>query len=116
MIRNKNFKKYLSVLFSGIYLYAFLFAATLHNHNGGYFYKDFNFKSSSSAFSKQSATNNADDCLSCHFASASILLPDSVKIAISNAIFINSIQILASNQKTVSPHFSFYLRGPPNFI
>ncbi|MGS0749056.1 hypothetical protein [Halpernia sp. GG3] len=114
VIRNKNLKKYLSVLFSSIYLFAFIFAANIHNHNGGYFYKDFNFKSSSSNFSKQSAVNIGDDCLSCHFASAPIILPDTANFEISNKYLADYVQILTFAQKTASPHFSFFLRGPPN--
>lgn len=116
MIRNKNFKKYLSVLFSGIYLFAFIFASNIHNHNGGYFYKDFNFKSSSYNFSKQSAVNNGDDCLSCHFASAPYLLPVSENFKILSQDITSFIEVLSYSQKAASPHFTFFLRGPPNFI
>ena len=116
VVQNKNLKKYISVLFSSIYLFAFIFASNVHNHNGGYFYKDFNFKSSSSTFSKQNAVNNGDDCLSCHFASAPILLPNSVKFVVSNEFSTNSIQVLACTQKTGTSHFNFFLRGPPHFI
>ena len=116
MIRNKNFKKYLSVLFSGIYLFAFLFAANIHNHNGGYFYKDFNFKSSSSNFSKQNTVNNGDDCLSCHFASASFLLPKYGKIETKTQYSSETVEVLNYSHKTASTHFAFFLRGPPTFI
>jgi hypothetical protein len=114
VIRNKNLKKLASVLFSSIYLFAFIFAANIHNHNGGYFFKDFNFKSSSSNFSKQSTVNNGDDCLSCHFASSPYLLPITEKVEIPTQYFSNSVQVLSYSQKTVSSHFNFFLRGPPN--
>ncbi|SFI13345.1 hypothetical protein SAMN05443292_1542 [Halpernia frigidisoli] len=114
MIRNKNFKKYLSVLFTGIYLFAFLFASNIHNHNGGYFYKDYNFKGSSSKFSKQNTVNNNDDCLSCHFASTSSLLPTSANFSITKSFFKSSVPVLSCAEKTFASYFNFFLRGPPN--
>lgn len=116
MIQNKNLKKYIAVIFAGVYLFAFLVASNLHNHNGGYFYKDFNFKNSESSFSKQSIVKNGDDCLSCHFASASVILPEVVQFNHLYKIFITTSKVFACSQKTTVPHFTFLLRGPPNFI
>lgn len=116
MNRNKKINSKLAVLFTGIYLFAFLFSSNIHNHNGGYFYKDFNFKNSSSKFSQQNAVNNVDDCLSCHFASAPILLPETTKFIFSNRILSESVQVFACSEKIVALHFNYLLRGPPNFI
>jgi hypothetical protein len=80
------------------------------------FYKDFNFKSSSSNFSKQNATNNGDDCLSCHFAVAPFLLQNKEKLETSTQNLNNSIKVLTFTKKTGSSHFQFFLREPPNFI
>lgn len=116
MIRKTFFKRYLSVLFSSIYLFAFLFATNIHQHNSGYYYKNFNFKNSSSLFSKQSGVNNAEDCLACQFASSHIILPTLENFVAANDVIINTIQVLVFSDKIVSPHFSFHLRGPPSFI
>lgn len=116
MIRNKKINSKLAVLFTSIYLFAFLFSANIHKHNGGYFYKDFHFKNSSYKISKQSLVSNNDDCLSCHFASAPILLPETVECFISNLLFTETILDLVYCPKIVSPQFQFFLRGPPSFI
>ncbi|WP_417431209.1 hypothetical protein [Halpernia sp.] len=116
MIRNRKFNSKLSVLFTSIYLFAFLFSANFHHHNGGYFYKDFYFKNSSSKISKKSTINNNDDCLSCHFASAPILLPETTDFSISNSRFKDSILETICTEKNVSTQFNFFLRGPPSFI
>ena len=104
------------MLFSSVYLFAFLFAANIHEHDGGYFYKDFNFKNSSSKFSKQSKINNADDCLSCHFAAASVLLPEACEVQFSEFHF-SVTKIIQGNYQISKPSLlQNYLRGPPVFI
>lgn len=113
---NNNFKGFLSVLFSSIYIFAFLIATNFHKHNGGYFYKDFNFKNSTAKFSPQSAVNNSDDCLSCHFASAPILLPDSFAVTLSHFDFTELKITEAQYRISKFSLFHVNLRGPPNFI
>ena len=116
MKSGRNFKSYISMLFSGIYLFAFLFAANIHEHDSGYFYKDFHFKNSSSKIDKQNSVNNADPCLSCHFAATSALLPSNVEISAGKIIFNSVVYSNFKYQITQNSYFYNFLRGPPSFI
>ncbi|WP_146063302.1 hypothetical protein [Halpernia humi] len=104
------------MLFSSIYIFAFLIASNIHKHNAGYFYKDFNFKNSTAKISAQSTINNSDDCLSCHFASAPILLPPSFAVTLSDFNF-TELKITEANYRISKISlFHRHLRGPPQFI
>lgn len=111
----RNFRSKLAVAFTGLYLFAFLFASNFHHHNAGYFYKDFQFKSGSKNFTQQSAVNNSDDCLSCHFASAPVLLPTLPDFSFTGKISQLNAFSNYGLQTRIFPHFNFYLRGPPAF-
>ena len=104
------------MLFSGIYLFAFLFAANIHEHDSGYFYKDFHFKNSTSKINKQNSVNNADPCLSCHFTATSALLPSNVEISALKIICSSVEYANFKYQVTQNSDFNYFLRGPPNFI
>lgn len=116
MMRQQNIKSRMAVAFTSLYLFAFLFSANFHQHNAGYFYKDFQFKSASKNFSQQNAVNNSDDCLSCHFASEGIVLPSVSNFTFSTPILKVPEFSVYSSGKASSPYFLLHLRGPPAII
>ena len=116
VIRNKNLRRFGAVLFSSIYLFAFFIATHFHHHNGGYFYKEFKFKNSTTNFSQQSDINNGDDCLSCHFSSTPVQLPETFKFSPKETSWAFSNSVLNCSKNAFSSHLSYFLRGPPHFI
>lgn len=116
MMRQKKISKILSVLFLSIYTFAFIFASNIHHHNGGYYYKNFNFKNAQSSLSAKISLNNSDDCLSCHFAAAAYTLPSKIELQEKpllgglNVISFYSFKELLSYTQLPSP------RGPPSIF
>lgn len=116
MKMRKNIKSKFAVAFASLYFFAFLFSANIHNHNGGSYLKDFHFKSSSKNFSQKSLISIGDDCLSCHFSAAPVILPNIYKFCFTKQIIIKSELLATISNANSQPHFNFQLRGPPLLV
>lgn len=114
MLRNKTYRRFAAVLFTGVYLFVALFSQNFHNHGSGEVFRDFNFKKTEKTFSSGHFSTDYTDCLSCHILhDAHSLVPEDFQFSVlGNEEFRN--QIFAYGQRFSKLEiFYFQLRGPP---
>ncbi|MBU4539493.1 MAG: hypothetical protein L6264_07790 [Weeksellaceae bacterium] len=114
MLRNRTYRRFAAVLFTGVYLFVALFSQNFHNHGSGEVFKDFNFKKTEKTFSTGHLSINFTDCLSCHILhDGNSLLPEHFQFsALKNEDFRK--QLFACEQRFATREFfDVQLRGPP---
>ncbi|WP_028121256.1 hypothetical protein [Epilithonimonas tenax] len=114
IVKNKTFKNFISVFFTGMYLFVALFSAQLHNHAGESFFKDSGFKKTEKTISSDISTGQSGDCLACHFlATGNSLIPEQFSFHFANHTH-DTKQTFSVQEKIWSAtRFTFQLRGPP---
>ncbi len=114
MLKNKTYRSFFAVLFSGVYLFVVLFSQSFHNHGSGAVFKDFHFKKTEKSFSKIGYSSEFTDCLSCHILhDGNSLIPQDFSYSFKN--FEYAEQLLSEVQHSyysTQPQVLF-LRGPP---
>ena len=114
MLRNKNSQKFLSTLFSAVYLFVVLFSQNFHKHDSGVLFKDFHFKKSEKTFTANHASNNYSDCLSCHLVhDGNAFLSENVFTFLKSTEYFQSSVFNYKSGVFCSLSFHFQKRGPP---
>ena len=117
MLRNKNSRNFIAVLFAAFYLFVALFAQNFHDHGKGQIFKDCHFTKAEKTFTDASSVETSSDCLSCH------LLYTGKYIGQEGFIF-SAVKPVEEGREIpdFSPSFSsplpsvFHSRGPPEFF